>query len=143
MAEGAFRAAAKQAGLDCVVDSAGTASYHIGDAPDHRAIAVAHANGVDIGGQAARQIEHGDFHRFDHIIALDSANIEGIKSRAPRDGTARISMLFDAVEGRSGHPVADPYHGTAEDFDNTWAAINEGVAGLIAQIQTEAASVIR
>lgn len=143
MAEGAFRAEAKRIGLECVADSAGTASYHIGDPPDDRAIAIARANKVEIGGQAARQIEVKDFFRFDHIIALDNANLEGIKSRAPRDGTARISMLLDAVEGRSGHPVPDPYHGTDEDFANTWAAICEGVAGLIAQIQAETASLTR
>ena len=41
MAEGAFRAAAARAGLECDVDSAGTAAYHIGHPPDPRAIATA------------------------------------------------------------------------------------------------------
>lgn len=143
MAEGAFRAAAKRNGLDCIVDSAGTASYHIGDPPDPRAIATARAHGVEIGGQSARQIALKDFYRFNHIIALDSANLEGIKARAPRDGTASISMLFDAVEGRAGHPVPDPYHGTADDFASAWAAINEGVAGLLVTIRAEAAGANR
>ncbi|MDP5102837.1 MAG: low molecular weight phosphotyrosine protein phosphatase [Erythrobacter sp.] len=143
MAEGAFRAAAHHAGLDCIVDSAGTASYHLGDAPDHRAIAVARAHGIEIGGQAARQIKVQDFHRFDHIIAMDSANLEGIKARAPRDGTARISMLFDAVAGREGVSVPDPYHGTADDFSNTWIEINEGVTGLVQQLRAEIAGLMR
>ena len=56
MAEGAFRAAALRRGLECRVDSAGTASYHIGHPPDPRAIAVASLNGIDIAAQAARQI---------------------------------------------------------------------------------------
>lgn len=143
MAEGAFRAAALRAGLDCIVDSAGTASYHLGDAPDQRAITVARTNGVEIGGQAARQIVLKDFYRFHHIIAMDSANLEGIKARAPRDGTARISMLLDAVEGREGHSVPDPYHGSVEDFATAWADINEGVAAWVMQVRAETASLTR
>ena len=143
MAEGAFRALAERAGLDCIVDSAGTASYHLGDAPDPRAIAIARAHGIEIGGQAARQINPKDFHRFDYIIAMDSANLEGIKARAPRDGTARISMLFDAVGGREGVSVPDPYHGTADDFANVWMEINEGVTALVLRMRAEMAGLSR
>lgn len=139
MAEGAFRAAAHRGGLDCTVDSAGTASYHLGDAPDPRAIAIARAHGIDIGGQYARQIDAKDFFRFNHIIAMDSANLEGIKARAPRDSTARFSLLFDAVQGREGFSVPDPYHGTADDFSNTWAMVNEGVTALVDQLRVQAA----
>jgi protein-tyrosine phosphatase len=46
MAEGAFRAAAARHGIECDIDSAGTSSYHIGQPPDPRAIAVARRNGV-------------------------------------------------------------------------------------------------
>lgn len=95
-----------------------------------------------MGSQRAR-LRSKIFHRFNHIIALDSANLEGIKARAPRDGTASIGMLFDAVEGRAGHPVPDPYHGTADDFASAWAAINEGVAGLLVTIRAEAAGANR
>lgn len=143
MAEGAFRAAAHRSGLDCTVDSAGTASYHLGDAPDPRAIVIARAHGIEIGGQYARQIDAKDFHRFNHIIAMDSANLEGIKARAPRDGSARISMLFDAVEGREGFSVPDPYHGTADDFSNAWTTINEGVTALVVQLRAEIVGALR
>lgn len=143
MAEGAFRAAALRAELDCIVDSAGTASYHLGDAPDPRAIAVARAHGIAIGGQAARQLLLKDFYRFHHIIAMDSANLEGIKARAPRDGSAQISMLFDAVEGHEGYSVPDPYHGSADDFASAWRDINEGVAAWVMRIRAESASLVR
>ena len=139
MAEGAFRAAALRSELDCMVDSAGTAAYHLGNPPDSRAIAVARAHGIEIGKQYARQIEPNDFFRFNHIIAMDGANLEGIKARAPRDGTARISLLFDAVEGQEGRSVPDPYHGTADDFSATWAMINEGVTALVMQLRAKAA----
>ncbi len=138
MAEGAFRAAAARYGLDCLADSAGTASYHIGNPPDPRAIAVARANGVDIAGQAARQLKTDDFYRFTHLIALDRANIEGIKAQAPRDGTAAVGLLLDAVDGREGEPVPDPYYGDGEAFDAAWQIITEGVEALAQRLASEA-----
>jgi protein-tyrosine phosphatase len=138
MAEGAFRAAAQKRGLACHVDSAGTASYHLGHQPDSRAIAVASQNGIDIAGQSARQIERDDFYRFTHIIALDRANLEGLREKAPRDGTARLAMLLDAVDGRRGEPVADPYYGDAAAFEAAWSVINTGVAAWADRLLQEA-----
>lgn len=138
MAEGAFRAVAQERGLAVHVDSAGTASYHVGDQPDPRAIEVARANGIDIAGQSARQIERDDFYRFRHIIALDRANLETLRSRAPRDGTASLAMLLDAVEGRRGEPVADPYYGDAVAFEAAWRVINIGVKAWTERLAREA-----
>jgi protein-tyrosine phosphatase len=140
MAEGAFRAAAERSGLECHVDSAGTAGYHVGSPPDPRAVEVAGANGIDIAGQAARQIMADDFHRFTHIIAMDRANLEGLRARAPRDGTAKLALLMDSVEGLRGQAVADPYYGTLDDFAHAWTRINEGVEALAARIIDEGAA---
>ncbi|WP_086735657.1 low molecular weight protein-tyrosine-phosphatase [Erythrobacter colymbi] len=137
MAEGAFRAVAEQRGLSCLVDSAGTASYHVGSQPDPRAIAVASLHGIDIAGQAARQIERDDFYRFSHIIAMDRANLEGLRSKAPRDGTARLAMLMDAVDGRRGEPVADPYYGNTQAFETAWSVIALGVEAWTARLLLE------
>ena len=130
MAEGAFRQRAREQDFACPVDSAGTASYHLGSPPDPRAIAVAARHGVDIAGQAARQIERDDFYRFDHIVALDRAKLESVRARAPRDATARLAMLMDAVEGRRGQAVADPYYGDASDFDVTWRDVEMAARAL-------------
>ena len=139
MAEGAFRVAAAERGLACAVDSAGTASYHIGSQPDPRAIRIASLNGIDIAGQAARQIERDDFYRFSHIIALDRANLEGVRARAPRDGTATLAMLMDAVAGRRGEPVTDPYYGDAAAFERAWSVISLGVDAWADKLLVEAA----
>jgi len=132
MAEGAFRAAVMRAGLEVIVESAGTASYHIGDRPDPRAIATAAANGVDISSQKGRQIGAADFSRFTHIIAMDSANLEGIKARSPRHGGAQVSLLLDWLDGYEGKAVADPYYGGDEDFAAAWALI-EAATNALAQ----------
>lgn len=138
MAEGAFRAAANDKGLAAHVDSAGTASYHLGHPPDQRAIAVARGHGIDIAGQSARQIERDDFYRFTHIIALDRANLEGVRAKAPRNGIARLAMLMDAVEGRQGEPVPDPYYGDLAAFERAWSMINLGVNAWVERLLRDA-----
>lgn len=137
MAEGAFRKAAREAGLDCVVDSVGTAAYHIGEAPDPRAIATARRHGVDIGGALGRQLEARDFERFSHIFALDTANLAGIMGRAPRDARAKVSLLMDMVPGREGQAVADPYYGKESDFEAAWDEISLAVQHLVEKLKNE------
>lgn len=135
MAEGAFRKAAAEAGLDCEVDSVGTAAYHIDSAPDPRAIATAQKHGVDIAALQGRQLMARDFDRFTHIFALDTANLAGIRAKAPREARAKVSLLMDAVPGREGQPVADPYYGDESDFEAAWEEIDVAVRHIVAGIR--------
>ena len=57
MAEASFRLEAERARLAVTVDSAGTGGWHVGEAPDRRAQAVARRNGVEIGGGSMRIYE--------------------------------------------------------------------------------------
>ncbi|MFN4039322.1 MAG: low molecular weight protein-tyrosine-phosphatase [Erythrobacter sp.] len=123
MAEGAFRAAAMRYGVECIVDSAGTASYHTGSAPDPRAIATAAAHGIAIERQVARLIEPQDFRQFSYIVALDRANLEGIRARRPRDAHAEVTLLLDWLDGYQGQGVPDPYYGDDADFLSAWQMI--------------------
>jgi protein-tyrosine phosphatase len=141
MAEGAFRAAAARHGLECDVDSAGTATYHLGNPPDPRAIATARKNGVDITLQTARQIAREDFYRFTHIIVMDEANLAGIRSQAPRDATAQIAMLMDALEGSEGTVVRDPYYGDEALFAEVWDEIAAATEALAARFAREGVAV--
>ena len=120
LAEAAFRKAAKQAGLDVVTDSAGTAAYHVGAPPDPRSITTAAQHGIDIAHYKGRQIEPSDFTRFSHIFAMDHSNLKNIRAIAPGDSTAKIALLLDAVPGREGAEIADPYYDGEENFTYTW-----------------------
>ena len=60
------------------VDSAGTGSWHIGQSPDERSIAVAQKNGLDISKQKGRQFSSADFDTFDYIFVMDSANYDNV-----------------------------------------------------------------
>jgi protein-tyrosine phosphatase len=137
LAEAAFRQEAQRRGLDVEVDSAGTGSWHVGDPPDRRAQAVALRHGVDIAGYRGRQVTPDDFRRFTHVVALDRDNLADLKRLRPRDGTARLLLLLDVVEGRKGRSVADPYLGDDAGFDVTWADAVAGAQGLADRIESE------
>ena len=134
LAEAALQREAQRLGLDVKVDSAGTGDWHVGKPPDERAIAVAARNGIDIRGLRARQVRADDFHIFDHIVALDEQNLDNLRRLQPLGAKAKLSLLMDHVDGQEGKPVADPYYGGADHFDQTWADVTDGAAGLAQHI---------
>ena len=130
LAEAAFRREAERLELDIEVDSAGTGNWHIGNAPDPRARALARARGAAIDHLRARQIAADDYHRFTHIFALDAENLAAIRARAPAGASAEIALLLDCVPGREGQAVADPYYGDAAGFELTWREVSEAARAL-------------
>lgn len=138
LAEAAFRAEVARLGLVADVDSAGVGDWHTGEAPDRRAQAVARRHGVDISGYKARQVNKQDFKLFTHVIALDHENLAALNRLRPADATAELSLLLDHVEDREGEAVADPWYGTAADFEATWADVTVGAKGLARKLMGDA-----
>lgn len=125
LAEAALRDIGKRAGLEMLVDSAGTGDWHIGHPPDTRAQDVAlRLGGLDIASLQARQISADDFYRFDHILAMDSANLRHLCAMAPPDTTAQLSLFLDHLPGQQGKSVADPYYGDIADFEACWRQVS-------------------
>lgn len=84
------------------IDSAGTADYHVGDAPDPRAIKVAAEMGIDISGLRGRQFSVTDFDRFDYIYTMDLSNQENVNRLAEnehhRKKTGSFSIPFSRAK---------------------------------------------
>ncbi|WNO53101.1 low molecular weight protein-tyrosine-phosphatase [Stakelama saccharophila] len=135
LAEAAFRAEAEAAGLEIAIDSAGTGRWHVGEPPDDRAQAVALRHGIDIANLRARQVKREDFHRFTHIYALDSDNLDVLERLRPESGTAELALLLDCVPGREGQAVRDPYYGGADGFDATWDDVGAAARALVARFR--------
>ena len=131
LAEAALRAEAERADLSMEIDSAGTGDWHVGSPPDSRAQAVALRNGIDISTYRGRQVTAQDFHRFDHIFALDGENLKNLRRIRPSDGTADLRLLMDLIPGREGTSVTDPYFGEDEGFDETWDDVTRAARALI------------
>jgi protein-tyrosine phosphatase len=97
-------------------DSAGTADYHIGAAPDARSQRHALARGYDISGLRARQLTPGDFRRFDLLLAMDEDNLAAMRALAP-PGHAERARLFLSYSSGGARAVPDPYYGGPEGFE--------------------------
>ena len=72
LAEGILRSKAKH--LNLIIDSAGSAGYHVGSAPDSRSIEIADKHNINLRDQRARQFNRADFKQFDIIYAMDTNN---------------------------------------------------------------------
>lgn len=130
LAEAALRRECEAAGLDPVIDSAGTGNWHVGQPPDERARAVAAEHGIDIGHLRGRQVGPSDFHDFGHVIAMDGQNLRDLAAIRPPGSAAKLSLLFDHVAGRAGEDVADPYYGAADGFERTWAEVSQAARAI-------------
>jgi len=118
------------------IDSAGTGSYHVGEAPDSRARAAARRRGYELTSRA-RQFQAQDFDSFDYIIAMDQENRRVLERLAPSDAEKRkIHLLreFDS-SAPAGAEVPDPYYGGAAGFDEVIDICERACAGLLDHIR--------
>lgn len=101
-------------------DSAGVASYHIGEAPDRRTCATARAQGIAMDDLRARAMRPDDFYRFDAILAMDRSHLAALQRMAPADTTAELALYLPYC-GLGDGEVPDPYYGTQADFEQVLA----------------------
>ncbi len=136
-AEGVLRdlAAREAPELALEVDSAGTAGYHIGSAPDPRSRRAALARGIDIGGLRARRVSPEDFSRFDLLLAMDRANLRALEALRPAGSHARVQLLMSYAPELGHSEVPDPYYGTDRDFEEVLDLTTAAARGLIAKLQ--------
>lgn len=136
-AEGFFRHHLARSSLagQVTTDSAGTHDYHLGCAPDRRAISAAAAFGVDISGLRARQLTARDFEAFDLLLAMDHVNLEAIARIRPAGATAglRLMMDFDAAAGTE--VVPDPYYGQQDDFELVCKLLDGATRNLVEHLE--------
>ncbi len=134
IAEGVLRGKAAQRGLDLVIDSAGTASWHVGKPPDRRAIAAAARRGYDISRLRARQVRPGDFADFDLILAMDESNLADLEAMRPAGAGARVELLLDTLADPPMREVPDPYYD--DRFDLVLDLVEEAADALLDRIET-------
>lgn len=126
IAEGVARALVEQGGHTITVDSAGTGSWHVGEAPCKHSVTVAKNHGIDISRLRARQVKKTDFEAFDLIVALDQSNYRDLKSM----GCKNLVKLGDY--GHGGADVPDPYFFDGfEGFENVYTMIESCVRELL------------
>lgn len=137
-AEAVFRRLVSEVKLDSTfeIDSAGTAGHHAGEAPDPRARAAGKRAGIPIAGRA-RPFSAADFSRFDHVIAMDLANVADLQRIAPSAALAqkvRLLRSFDP-DAAPNAPIPDPYYGGDEGFDRVLELCRTACTHLLAELR--------
>jgi protein-tyrosine phosphatase len=118
------------------LDSAGTHDYHIGAAPDVRAVQAAQRRGIDLAGLRARQVLADDFTRFDLVLAMDEQNLADLRRIAPVDSHPRIKLVMDYAPELGVCNVPDPYYGSARGFEEVLDLLQAASEGLLADLLT-------
>ena len=135
-AETVFRHYAENAGFatQILIDSAGTHDYHIGDPPDFRAQQAALQRGYDMSDLRGRQVEEGDFYRFDYMLAMDRANLGILQRIAPSTGRAEVQLFLEHARHHAEREVPDPYYGGSDGFERVLDMVEDAAEGLLQHI---------
>ena len=113
---------------DLSCESAATSTEEIGNPIYPPAAAVLRKHGIDYDSQrTARQMKSTDYQDFNLIIAMDEANVRGVRRIAGGDPDGKIHLLLDyAGEHRN---VADPWY--TRDFETAYDDIMKGCRALL------------
>ncbi|WP_414524281.1 low molecular weight protein-tyrosine-phosphatase, partial [Umezakia ovalisporum] len=126
MAEALFNKRFKAAGLEneFIAYSAGTANYHVGEAPDHRTLKVLEENRINFS-HLGRQVKTQDFESIDFFFAMDENNFEHLQRLKPKNFEGSIQLLrkYDPFSLGS-NEVPDPYYGSYQDFQTVFQILN-------------------
>jgi protein-tyrosine phosphatase len=136
-AEGVLRqlAARENPPMEIVIDSAGTAGYHIGAAPDPRSQGAARRRGIDISGLRARRVEPSDYSKFDLILAMDRDNLRALQAARPDNARAQLRLFLEYAPQSGLSEVPDPYYGADRDFELVLDLCTAAARGLIDELQ--------
>ena len=133
LAEGILKQKTKE--KDVVVDSAGTASYHIGKLPDNRSIEIANKYKIDISYQRARQFSTMDFDNFDKIYAMDTHNYASIISLSRNQSDReKVDLILNEINPKSFNSVPDPYYGEGDGFQKVYDMLDEACDNIMKKL---------
>ena len=121
--------------IDVFVDSAGTASYHVGSFPDSRSIEIANKNGIDLTDQRARQFSEKDFDNFDKIYAMDTHNYANIISLARNQSDRdKVDVILNELNPKSFDSVPDPYYGKGDGFKTVFEMLDRACDSMVRKL---------
>lgn len=140
LAQALFEQYAEKSGMSerFQVDSAGTGSWHSGEAPDQRMQLVARRKGF-VYTHRARQVLREDFEQYDLLIAMDEENFAYLKAAAQTlEQRQKLHLLreWDAY-GSANASVPDPYYDHLNGFEEVYGIIDRSVQTLFENLASE------
>lgn len=136
LAEGILQYKANKAGLNLVVDSAGTIATHEGELPDARSISTAHEHGIDITAQRSRPLKKKDFKTYELIYVMDASNYTDVISLTDNEEErSKVKMILNESHPGENRRVPDPYYGGDEGFENVYQMLDEACSVIIENLK--------
>jgi len=133
LAEGILKS--KTQHLKIIIDSAGTAGYHVGKKPDARSIYIANKNNINIKEQKARQFNRSDFDNFDIIYAMDKNNYSHLIALAENeDERLKIRLILNEIIPGKYNSIPDPYYDNENGFQNVYNMLEKACEKITNQI---------
>lgn len=139
LAEAIFKHKISKKGFGHVVEahSCGTANYHVGDSPDHRTMANAKKNGVEID-HVGQQLSLQHLEEYDFILAMDRSNHTNIlKLEGANKHIRKIFMMRSFESASQQLEVPDPYYGSEHDFQQVFDILDHSMELFIQHLEKE------
>jgi protein-tyrosine phosphatase len=132
LAEGILQHKASRAGLNWVIDSAGTNGYHTGEAPHRLSIKVAALNDIDISNQVSRRFVKKDIEQYDIIYAMAADVMDDIRRIAGNDfHPGKIRLFLPDTLPHEGEDVPDPWYGGEDGYHEVYDLLNRACDALL------------
>ena len=138
MADGLMRKKVQDHNLDAYIDSAGTANYHVGGAPDARMTQTAKRKDIDISGLQARQFVVSDFDTFDLIYVMDQSNYNNVVRLARSESDrSKVQLILELIPNQTEIEVPDPYYGGQEGFEHVYDLLDKSTDIILNNLRHE------
>lgn len=134
--EAALREAAAEAGVDVVVDSAGTGPWHVGDPPNLQMQEAGKRAGLVVDGRGRQVTSATDLQGYDLILAMDRSNLRDLRRLAP-DLTDRIHLYRSFDPEAESAEMPDPYGLADSEFDVTVRRARSGARAIVSAIESD------
>ena len=134
MAEAIMRDLIEERGLTSKIkiDSAGTSSNHVGEAPHKGTREKLKEMGISTSGMKSRQLRTTDLD-FDYIVCMDASNVKNTRDMLRAHDDTKIFRFLDLTPHKK--DVPDPWY--TGDFQETYELCVEGCEALLERILAE------
>ena len=134
MAEAIMRDLIEERGLTSKIkiDSAGTSSNHVGEAPHKGTREKLKEMGISTSGMKSRQLRTTDL-EFDYIVCMDASNVKNTRDMLREHDDTKIFRFLDLTPHKK--DVPDPWY--TGNFEETYKLCVEGCEALLERILEE------
>jgi protein-tyrosine phosphatase len=121
---------------EVVVRSAGTGTWHIGEAMDRRAAATLVAQGYDPSRHRAVLFDASWFEQHDVVLVMDQANLRDVRGMTRDRADQDRVIMFRAFDPAADEmlDVPDPWFGGDDTFDEVLAIVERTCDAIVAAL---------